>query len=71
MEKKIAVAGAGGFIGGHLVNYLRSQGHKNLRGIDNKPLEHWFQRFEDVENLVLDLQKEEACQKTVEMRALA
>ncbi len=66
MEKKITVAGAGGFIGGHLVNYLRSRGHKDLRGIDIKPLEHWFQRFEDVENLVLNLQKEEACQKAVD-----
>ena len=37
-----------------------------LRNIRVKPLEHWFQRFDDVDNLVLNLQKEEACQKTVE-----
>ena len=33
--KKIVVLGAGGFIGGHLVTKLKSQGHW-VRGVDIK-----------------------------------
>jgi GDP-D-mannose 3',5'-epimerase len=36
------VAGAGGFIGGHLVASLLSQG-KTVRGVDVKPLDQWCQ----------------------------
>jgi uncharacterized protein YbjT (DUF2867 family) len=48
------VTGAGGFIGGHLVAELRRRGHLRLRAVDIKPLDQWFQRFEDVDNQVLD-----------------
>jgi nucleoside-diphosphate-sugar epimerase len=65
ISKKIVVCGAGGFIGGHLIADLRRQGHRNLRAIDIKPLQEWFQKFDDVENLVLDLQGQEACEKAV------
>ena len=57
----IVVAGAGGFIGGHLVANLRAQGFQRLRGIDVKPVERWNQRFDDVENLQLDLKARQAC----------
>ncbi|MGH9559374.1 MAG: NAD-dependent epimerase/dehydratase family protein [Bryobacteraceae bacterium] len=57
----IAVAGGGGFIGGHLISELRRQGYKNIRSIDIKPFEEWYRRFDDVENLVLDLNDEQNC----------
>jgi nucleoside-diphosphate-sugar epimerase len=60
--KLTVVAGAGGFIGGNLVASLRRKGHSNIRAVDVKPLEHWYQRFEDVENLSLDLNEKENCE---------
>ena len=65
IQKKIVVCGAGGFIGGHLVADLRQQGHQ-IRAVDIKPLDEWYQKFSDVENLVLDLSGKEACEKAVE-----
>src|SRR6202020_1101202 len=64
-QKQIVVCGAGGFIGGHLVADLRRQGHTHIRAVDLKPLKEWFQKFDDVENKVLDLQEKEACEKAV------
>jgi GDP-D-mannose 3', 5'-epimerase len=54
-EKLIVVTGAGGFIGGHLISALRARGQKSIRAVDIKPLQDWYQRFDDVENLSLDL----------------
>lgn len=61
----IVVCGAGGFIGGHLVAELRRQGYSRIRAIDRKPMTAWYQRFSDVENLVLDLQEKDACYQAV------
>jgi Nucleoside-diphosphate-sugar epimerases len=61
----IVVCGAGGFIGGHLVADLRSKGFTRIRAIDRKPMTAWYQRFSDVENLVLDLQEKDACYQAV------
>lgn len=61
-SKFIVVAGAGGFIGGNLVSALRSKGHNDIRAVDVKPLEDWYQCFADVENLVLDLNLKENCE---------
>lgn len=60
-EKGYLVAGGGGFIGGHLVARLRDQGVKSIRVVDIKPLSEWYQVFDDVENLVLDLGEKEHC----------
>ncbi|MCE9589703.1 MAG: NAD-dependent epimerase/dehydratase family protein [Planctomycetes bacterium] len=57
----ILVAGAGGFIGGHLVADLRRKGFTRIRAVDCKPFDEWYQRFEGVENLVLDLSVREHC----------
>ena len=62
----IVVTGAGGFIGGHLVADLRGQGYQRLRAVDLKPLDEWYQRFDDVENLKLDLSRLDACQTACE-----
>ena len=56
----VVVTGGGGFIGGHLVADLRKQGYR-VRSVDFKPFEHWYQKFDDVENLQLDLMNPEAC----------
>ncbi len=64
MMKKIVVAGAGGFIGGHLVKELVKKGMK-VRAVDIKPLNEWYQVFPDVENLVLDLRLKDNCYTAV------
>jgi GDP-D-mannose 3', 5'-epimerase len=56
------VTGAGGFIGGALISNLREKGFTNIRAADIKPLEEWYQRFDDVENLVLDLNLKSHCE---------
>jgi GDP-D-mannose 3',5'-epimerase len=61
-DKLIVVTGGGGFIGGGLVASLRSQGYNRIRAVDIKPLERWYQRFDDVENLSLDLNDKTNCE---------
>jgi nucleoside-diphosphate-sugar epimerase len=61
-SKLLVVTGAGGFIGGSLVSALRSQGYKKVRAVDVKPFDEWYQRFNDVENLRLDLNLKENCE---------
>lgn len=63
---RILVCGAGGFIGGHLVASLRQQGFTDIRAVDRKPFEGWYQRFEDVDNRILDLQGINACYEAAE-----
>jgi GDP-D-mannose 3', 5'-epimerase len=60
-DELIVVTGAGGFIGGHLVAEFRRR-HKALRAIDIKQFDDWYQRFDDVENLSLDLNRRENCE---------
>ncbi len=55
------VAGAGGFIGGHLVAALLRQGQGPIRAIDSKPIDSWWQTFPEVENHQGDLREIEAC----------
>ena len=64
--KNILICGAGGFIGGHLIKDLRRQGHTNLRAVDKKPFSEWYQKFDDVENFELNLERLDACEKAVE-----
>jgi GDP-D-mannose 3',5'-epimerase len=59
---KYLVCGAGGFIGGHLVKSLMDQGHEVVCA-DIKPLEYWFQIFEQNKNFSLDLKEYENCLK--------
>ena len=62
----VVVAGAGGFIGGHLVADLRRRGFEHIRAIDAKPLSEWFQSFGDVECRQLDLAGLDACREAAE-----
>jgi nucleoside-diphosphate-sugar epimerase len=61
----ILIAGAGGFIGGWLVRYLNEQGYTNLRAIDIKPIDEWYQVQPDVPSIVSDLRSLEACEEAV------
>lgn len=67
MEKqtKILVAGAGGFIGGHLVADLFRQGYTNIRAVDIKPFGEWYQLFPQADNHQLDLSEKNACYNAV------
>ena len=58
--KKIIIAGAGGFIGGHLVRELIKDGHQ-IRAVDIKPINEWHQVFNEADNLVLDLRLRDNC----------
>jgi GDP-D-mannose 3', 5'-epimerase len=62
--KKIIVAGAGGFIGGHLTKTLLSAGHR-VRAVDIKPLTRWYQLFPEAENVVLDLREKDNCYRAI------
>lgn len=69
------VAGAGGFIGGHLVAELLRRGRTNIRAIDVKPRRDWYQVFDEADNIVADLQLlnncQEACEGAIEVYNLA
>jgi GDP-D-mannose 3',5'-epimerase len=49
----VLVTGAGGFIGGHLVADLLKAG-KDVRAVDVKPQDEWYQVHGDAENVVAD-----------------
>ena len=63
--KKILVTGAGGFIGGHLVKELLRRDYQ-VRAVDIKPMEEWYQTFEIVENFELDMSLKDNCYKMVD-----
>jgi GDP-D-mannose 3',5'-epimerase len=62
----ILVTGAGGFIGGAMVAELRRQRYRRIRAVDVKPLAEWYQVFGDADNLVLDLNLKESCEKAAQ-----
>jgi GDP-D-mannose 3', 5'-epimerase len=64
MVASCVVTGAGGFIGGHLVADLARQGI-DVRAVDLKPLDRWYQTSVGVENLTLDLADRDACREVV------
>jgi len=60
------VCGAGGFIGGHLVNRLFAEGAASVRAVDVKPFDEWYQQNPAAQSQVLDLQEKEACLEATE-----
>lgn len=62
MSERVLVAGAGGFSGGHLVADLLRQG-REVRAVDLKPFDQWYQLFPTAENLQPDLRDEANCKK--------
>ncbi len=63
--QKILVTGAGGFIGGHLVKRLIEQGHE-VRAVDIKDFNEWYQHYPEVDNFCLDMSIKENCFKMTE-----
>ena len=59
----ILIAGAGGFIGGSLVNYFHQKGFTRIRAVDKKRLSDWYQLLPEAENLCLDLSEERHCKR--------
>ena len=59
------VAGAGGFIGGHLVRDLVRAGLP-VRAVDVKPLDDWYQVDSQAVSIPLDLRQIEACRDAVD-----
>ncbi len=64
-DASILVTGAGGFIGGWLVQDLIKKGHRNIRAVDVKPIWEWHQVFDEVESLTLNLELIENCRIAV------
>ena len=64
-DDRIVVAGAGGFIGGHLVADLLPRGCQ-IVAVDSKPLDEWHQVFPAAQNLRLDLREKQACYAVLE-----
>jgi GDP-D-mannose 3', 5'-epimerase len=59
------VAGGGGFIGSQLVKELLADGHTNVRAVDVRPMEDWYQASDEADNRVLDLQLLDSCVEAV------
>jgi nucleoside-diphosphate-sugar epimerase len=65
-HKTALVAGAGGFIAGHLVANLLRDGHTAVRAVDILPPAEWQQRFSQAECLQLDLSGGDACEQAMD-----
>jgi GDP-D-mannose 3',5'-epimerase len=63
---RILVCGAGGFIGGHLVNTLFAEGAASVRAVDLKPFDEWYQKNPSADSRILDLQLRESCLEAAE-----
>ncbi|MES2709736.1 MAG: NAD-dependent epimerase/dehydratase family protein [Verrucomicrobiota bacterium] len=62
-HESVLIAGGGGFIGGHLVARMKELGYSNIRSVDRRPLEEWYQVHEGVENISADLTLLDECHR--------
>ena len=58
--KKVLITGAGGFIGGHLSKYYSSTEY-DVTCVDIKPLNQWYQVFDNNKNIQADLKYLDKC----------
>lgn len=63
-QKLALIAGGGGFIGGHLARTLSERGVQ-VRSVDIKPFDDWYQIPEGVEAHQLDLSELENCREAM------
>lgn len=64
-QRRILIAGGGGFIGGHLAKGLLKQGHQVVIA-DIKALDQWYQVHDGAENHVLNLEQKDTCFQMME-----
>jgi len=64
-NSKVLIAGAGGFMGGHLTGDLLRRGFRDFRCVDIKPLGEWSQVYPEADNIVADLSTRSACRAAV------
>ena len=64
-QRRILIAGGGGFIGGHLAKGLLEQGHQVVIA-DIKALDQWYQVHDGAENHVLNLEQKDTCFQVME-----
>jgi nucleoside-diphosphate-sugar epimerase len=65
-DARVLVCGAGGFIGGHLVNKIFAEGAASVRAVDIKPFGEWHQKNPAADNRILDLQLRDSCIEAAE-----
>ena len=63
VDGRVLVTGAGGFIGGQLVQHLHDQGFRDIRAVDIKPLDEWYQIQPGAQNIQSDLSLRDAAFK--------
>lgn len=64
-SERVLVAGAGGFVGGHLVRYLAAEGFTDIRAADIKPVDQWLQVQPEAECAQFDLRARAAAREAV------
>lgn len=64
-QRRILIAGGGGFIGGHLAKGLLEQGQQVVTA-DIKALDQWYQVHDGAENHVLNLEQKDTCFQVME-----
>jgi nucleoside-diphosphate-sugar epimerase len=68
-DTPILITGGGGFIGGWLAKDLLQKGFTDVRSVDVKPLNEWYQVVPEFDNQILDLQLLNDCRHAVTGRA--
>ena len=61
----ILIAGGGGFIGGWVSREALKRGFAEVRNVDVKPTEEWYQVHDGAANLVLDLRNPDDCRTAI------